>query len=215
MSGHDHETRRSYETSGIGGRSGVGQKPAVVAIDLQVGFTSAECQVGGVFDSVVESSARVLARSREIGLPVVFTAVAIGMEHVASPWLLKMPGLACLEPRSRFVEIDPRLEPRPEEPCLVKSASSGFFGTALLEFLISRNIDTVIAIGLVTSGCVRATAVDAVSYGFKVIIPRGCVGDRTTAVHEANLADMDAKYADVMSTDEVLRLPFWTRSPRG
>ncbi len=98
--------------------------------------------------------------------------------------------------------LDPRLAPEPNEPVLNKLFASGFFGTGLSSALTAAGVNTLVITGASTSGCVRATAVDALQYGFRPVVPREAVGDRNPEAHKANLYDLDAKYADVVSTDE-------------
>jgi maleamate amidohydrolase len=136
---------------------------------------------------------------------VAFTAVgfhASRSDGVA--WLRKMPGLRALVEGTHWCAIDPRVRPLESEPVWVKRASSAFFGTPLQTFLIGHRIDTLIVTGCVTSGCVRATVVDAVSYGYRVIVPEECVGDRAAGPHRWNLFDIDSKYADVEPLDRVV-----------
>jgi nicotinamidase-related amidase len=119
-------------------------------------------------------------------------------------WLQKVPSLGDLQIGGRWVEIDPRLEPRTDETIVLKKGASAFFGTNLPAILVSQNVDSVILCGATTSGCVRATAIDLLQYGYPTLVPRECVGDRAQAPHEANLFDIDAKYADVVPLDDVL-----------
>ena len=115
-----------------------------------------------------------------------------------------MPGLRELVEGSRWCEIDERVRPEPDEPVFRKRAASGFFGTPLAPFLAAGGCDTLVVTGCVTSGCVRATAIDAVSHGYRTIVPRECVGDRAQGPHEWNLFDIDSKYADVEPLEGVL-----------
>jgi maleamate amidohydrolase len=115
-----------------------------------------------------------------------------------------MPGLGALVEGSHWCEIDARVRPREAEPVWVKRASSAFFSTPLQTFLIGHGVDTLIVTGCVTSGCVRATVVDAVSYGYRVVVPEECVGDRAEGPHAWNLFDIDSKYADVEPLARVL-----------
>ncbi len=103
-----------------------------------------------------------------------------------------------------WAAIDPRLDPRDDETVIVKKGASGFFGTNLASVLVTQGVDTVILCGATTSGCVRATAIDLLQYGWPTIVPRECVGDRAQAPHDANLFDIQAKYADVVSVDDAL-----------
>jgi nicotinamidase-related amidase len=198
-------TAEVYERSGIGHRVGFGGRPALVVVDLQNGFTDPGCAVGGDLDDVVSATAGLLEEAREARLPIAFTAVGFTRaESESSTWLRKMPGLGVLEVGSQWCSIDERVAPRPEEPVYVKRASSAFFGTPLLAYLNSARVDTAIVVGCVTSGCVRATTIDAVSWGFRPIVPEECVGDRAEVPHATNLFDIDAKYADVVPLADVI-----------
>ena len=115
-----------------------------------------------------------------------------------------MPSLGDLQVGGRWVEIDPRLAPREDETIVLKKGASAFFGTNLAAILVSQGIDSVVLCGATTSGCVRATAIDLLQYGFPAMVPRECVGDRAQAPHEANLFDIHAKYADVVSLEDAL-----------
>jgi nicotinamidase-related amidase len=201
------DARRIYSRSGIGKRSGFGSRPALVVVDLQNGFTDPSCAVGGDLTEVVAATARMLDAFRTARLPVAFTAVGFhstGSDGAA--WLRKMPGLGALVEGTHWCQIDPRVRPREGEPVWVKRASSAFFGTPLQTFLIGHGVDTLIVTGCVTSGCVRATVVDAVSYGYRVVVPRECVGDRADGPHAWNLFDIDSKYADVEPLERVLEV---------
>jgi nicotinamidase-related amidase len=161
--------------------------------------------VGGELGDVLAATADLLAEARRLGLPVAFTAVGFDpAEMETSPWLRKMPGLKALEAGTHWCEIDPRVAPRAGEPVYVKRASSAFFGTPLPTFLAAGGVDTVIVAGCVTSGCVRATTIDAISAGLRPIVPQECVGDRAEVPHATNLFDIDAKYADVLSLGDVI-----------
>jgi nicotinamidase-related amidase len=119
-------------------------------------------------------------------------------------WLQKVPTLGDLQLGGRWVEIDERLGRRDDETVIVKKGASGFFGTNLASVLVSQGVDTVILCGATTSGCVRATAIDLLQYGWPTLVPRECVGDRAQAPHDANLFDIQAKYADVVSVEEAI-----------
>jgi nicotinamidase-related amidase len=139
-------------------------------------------------------------------VPVVYTTVSYGEgdTRTAAAFIDKVPALLTLEAGSRWVEIDPRIAPLDDEPVLNKLFASAFFGTALASFLVANGCDSLIVTGASTSGCVRATVVDALQHGYRPIVPREAVGDRNQAAHEASLFDIDAKYGDVVSADEVL-----------
>jgi maleamate amidohydrolase len=199
------EAAEIYSRSGIGNRVGYGRRAAVVVVDLQNGFTDPACPVGGDLDAVVEATRTMLDVARGQGLPIAFTAIAFQQGTLdAEPWLRKMPGLRELVEGTKWCEIDPRLDPRPDELVVRKRAASGFFGTHLATFLAASDVDTLVVTGCVTSGCVRATVIDAVSHGYRTIVPEECVGDRAQGPHEWNLFDIDAKYADVEPLERVL-----------
>ena len=191
---------------GFHGRAGFGRRPALIVVDMSVGFTDSSSPLHCDLDDVVGAIARLLEEARSAELPVVFTTVAYGEadKRTAAVFIDKVPALLTLAAGNRFVEIDPRLAPRPEEPVLTKLFASAFFGTPLTALLASAGCDGVIVTGASTSGCVRATAVDALQHGYRVTVPREAVGDRNPAAHEANLYDIDAKYGDVVSLDELV-----------
>lgn len=199
------ETRAIYSRSGIGGRVGFGSRPAVVVVDLQYGFTDPDSPLGGNLDDVIAATSSLLAVARELLIPVAFTAVTFHESHLKRlAWLRKMPGLGSLLEGTRWCEIDERVKPAPDEPVFGKQAASAFFGTSLLSFLLSSGVDSVVVTGCVTSGCVRATVVDAISWGLRTIVPAECVGDRALGPHDSSMFDMDSKYADVESLETVI-----------
>jgi nicotinamidase-related amidase len=191
---------------GFHGRAGIGERPALVVVDVNVGFTDPASPLVCDLDGVVEAIQLLLDECRRSGAPVVFTTVAFddAAKAAARVFIEKVPALLTLEAGSRWVEIDPRIAPLPGEAVLVKNFASAFFGTTLATFLASHRCDTVIVTGASTSGCVRATAVDALQHGYHVLVSREAVGDRNPAAHEANLYDLDAKYADVVSVEETI-----------
>jgi maleamate amidohydrolase len=201
------DASRIYSRSGIGERVGFGERPAVVVVDLQRGFTDPASPVGDDLSSVVAATAELLVVARRHRLPIAFTAVGFHPSHRdGATWLRKMPGLGTLIEGSRWCEIDAGVQPRADEPVWTKRASSAFFGTPLHTFLVASGVDTLVVVGCVTSGCVRATVVDAVSWGYRVIVPAECVGDRAEGPHAWNLFDIDSKYADVEPLERVLAL---------
>jgi nicotinamidase-related amidase len=119
-------------------------------------------------------------------------------------FIAKIPSLRTLEAGSHAVQVDERLGLQPGDTLITKQFASAFFGTALSSLLAAEGCDTLLVSGATTSGCVRATAVDAIQHGYRPIVPRECVGDRAQAPHEANLFDIQQKYGDVVSLDEAL-----------
>lgn len=195
-----------YAERGFGGRSGAGRRPCLLVIDLNHGFTDPASPLHCDTDGAVEATARLLDAARAAGAPVVYTTVAYdeGTKQVAAAFLAKAAGLAMLEVGSRWVEIDERIAPAPGEPVLSKLFASAFFGTPLTALLAARGCDSLIITGASTSGCVRATVVDGLQHGYRILVPREAVADRADAVHEASLTDIDAKYGDVVSTEEAV-----------
>jgi maleamate amidohydrolase len=197
----------SQHIEGFGGRGGFGQRPALLVVDMTLGFTHPESQLGSDLDGPVEAIRKLLEAARGAEIPVVFTTVAYRESDklTAAAFIDKVPALLTLEAGSRWAELDPRISPRETEPVLNKLFASGFFGTGLSSALTAAGVDTLIVTGATTSGCVRATAVDALQYGFRPVVPREAVGDRNPDAHEANLYDVDAKYGDVVSVEETLK----------
>jgi maleamate amidohydrolase len=191
---------------GFHGRAGFGLRPALLVIDVNVGFTDPESPLACDLEGVVVAIQRLLGEARAARLPVVYTTVSYdeGDRLAAAAFIDKIPALLTLEAGSRWVEIDPRIAPLPDEPVLNKLFASAFFGTPLSSLLTAAGCDGVIVTGASTSGCVRATVVDALQHGFRPVVPREAVGDRNPAAHDANLYDIDTKYGDVVSLDEVI-----------
>ncbi len=191
----------------LGGRIGFGDRPARLVVDMILGFTNPSsplaCEMGGA----VEAIAQLLATARRNARPTVFTTVAYGPgdERAARPFLEKVPALRDLVAGGRWVQIDPRLAPEAEEPVLTKLFASAFFGTALASLLVAAGADSVLVTGASTSGCVRATVVDALQHGFRPVVAREAVSDRDPAAHQQSLCDMDNKYADVVSLGVALQ----------
>jgi maleamate amidohydrolase len=191
--------------AGFHGRAGFGSRPALVVVDVNRGFTDPASPLVCDLDGCVDAIARLLDVFRRAGLPVVFTTVCYDDEgkRAAAVFIEKIPALLVLEPGSDWVEIDPRIAPVEGEPVLTKYFASAFFGTTLSSLLSTAGCDTVVVTGASTSGCIRATALDALQHGYRVVVPREAVGDRNPAAHDANLYDIDTKYGDVVSVDEV------------
>lgn len=198
-------TAEVYDRAGFGRRVERGTRPAVVVVDFTYGFTDPRYPTAADMSAPVAATARLLAAFRERGLPVVFTSIAYDTGQLASlSWLKKAPGLRALRLGTRLVQVDGRLTQRPDEHLVVKTGASAFFGTDLAAYLASCQVDTLIVTGATTSGCVRATVVDAVQHGYPTLVPADCVADRAQGPHDANLFDMNEKYGDVVDADNVL-----------
>ncbi len=183
---------------------GLGRNPALIVVDVIEGFTDPACPLGSEADAVVEANRRLLDAFRARGLHVYFTTVIYRGDEQARVFRDRLPALDVLQPGSRWVRVDPRLDRRDGEPVVEKQWASGFFRTDLADRLAAAGIDSLVVTGLTTSGCVRATAVDGLQHDYRVVVPREACGDRNAAAHEANLFDLNAKYADVLGLDEVI-----------
>ena len=195
-----------YREQQFGGRVGFGRRPAVLVVDFFYGCTDPAYLGGGGVGEAVDRTAPLLRAARAARAPVIYTVTQYRPDGLdAGLFGVKVPLLRLLQEGSKAVEIDSRVAPSPEDHILVKKMASAFFGTPLAGLLATLGLDTLIVAGCTTSGCVRASVVDACSSGYRVIVPRECVGDRAPGPHEAPLFDMDAKYADVVGLADVLR----------
>lgn len=180
---------------------------ALLLVDLSIGFTDpARSPLAAPVDSVIEANQQLLTRFRQRGLPVLYSTVAYERPEQASVFREKIPVLEVLASGSELVDIDPRVLPQAGEPVLIKQGASFFFGTDLHPRLQALDVDGVVVTGLTTSGCVRATVVDALQYNYRVLVPEEAVGDRDADAHRANLKDMGIKYADVVDLAQCLAL---------
>lgn len=196
-----------YRSRGLGSRVGFGSRPAVVVVDYIAGFTDPGSPLAGDFGKELLATKSLLSAMRRRAFPVFFTTTAYDKAMTeAGVFVRKVPSLAVLQRGSRWVEIDPSLKRRRDEVVIEKQYASAFFGTPLASTLHALGVDTLIVAGCTTSGCVRATAVDGLQHGLRVIVPRECVGDRAAGPHEANLIDIDGKYGDVMGVKDVIGL---------
>ena len=188
----DEATHKLYTERGLGARQGAGTRPALVVVDLNRGFTDPASPLHCDTDDAVEATARLLEAARASGCPVAFTTISYDEsgKRVAKSFIDKVPSLLTLAADSPWPEIDRRISPLPGEPVLNKLYASAFFGTPFASLLATT----------------PTSAVDGMQYGYKVVVPREAVADRATAPHEANLFDIDAKYGDVVSTEEALDL---------
>lgn len=198
--------RDFYQDQGIFMKQfGYGESPALLIIDMAYGWTDPEYATGSQrLDQAVAGINRLLPVCRERGIPIIYTTYP-------APRNDEEPMHSTDQAKQKFTpwdahacEIDDRLAPHPSDLIIYKENASAFFGTPLATWLIDRKVDTLIITGCSTSACVRATATDARAYRFKAIVPKECVQDRAAAAHEWNLLDIDAKFGDVVSTDDVI-----------
>jgi maleamate amidohydrolase len=200
----DDSLLESYRHA-YGNLVGFGRRPALILVDFVQAYFDPECELYAGVDAALAAALRVRAAARASAVPVVLTRV------VYHP--LALDGGRFFEkarPLRNFRAGNPRgawpagLAPEPDELVIDKQYPSAFFGTSLASTLTAGGIDSVILTGLTTSGCVRATCIDAMSHGFRTSVVAEACGDRHPAPHEANLFDMNAKYADVVSEAEIL-----------
>lgn len=201
----DEATRQFYEDREFGRSVGFGDRPALVVIDLVNAFTDPDSDLGSNVDDVISHTRRLLEVFRERDLPRYFTTVAYTDSYGdAGVFIEKVPALRELTEGTEAVAVDDRLNRQQAERVITKKYASAFFGTDLSTELVTNDVDTLVLAGVTTSGCVRATAIDGLQHGYRVIVPEGAVGDRAEPPHEANLFDIDAKYGDVVSTADVI-----------
>jgi nicotinamidase-related amidase len=190
---------------GLGGKMGQGERPALLLVDLQNAFTSTASPLGKDIGPEMAAILRLQAAARDRGLPVIYTCVSYDPSlEDAGVWLNKIPANGALVAGSDLVELDARLERRPEELIIVKKHASPFWGTPLEGILTGKGIDTLVIAGLTTSGCVRATAVDGCARGFRPSVVREAVGDRSELSHASSLFDIGAKYGDILDLDDAI-----------
>lgn len=195
-----------YRAGGLGGRLTPRGRMALIVVDLQNGFTDPACGPGFDLSAEVAATRRVLDTARAAGLSVYFSTISFNQAQQDCVWLEKMPVMRVLTPGSRWEAIDDRLAVQPHESVVVKQTASAFAGTGLAATLRAQGVGTVVVTGATTSGCVRATAVDACAADFVTYVVRDCVGDREQGPHSAALTDLDAKYADVIGLEQALTL---------
>ena len=202
----DHSLEDNYAEV-FDGQIGFGERPAVLVID----FVEAYVQPNSPFfaEPVIEAvrqTKAVLAAARKASVPVIYTNVSYQKDGLdGGIFVQKVPALKLYTDGGGFLgQIVESIAPEPDDLIVTKQYASAFFGTSLAATLTSLGRDCVIMTGCSTSGCVRASAVDGMQYGFRVIVPRECVGDRHQAPHEANLFDIHAKYGDVVPRQRVL-----------
>lgn len=197
-----HERLRE---KGFAGRVGFGRRPAVLVVDFIVGFTDTRSPLAGELDAEVAAARQVLDAARDRSLPVFLSTVTYdpALEQ-AGVWGEKIPSNSWLVEGSEWVQFDERLGQAATDSVLVKRYASCFFGTDLTSRLVSQGVDTLVICGCTTSGCVRASAVDACSIGLRPIVVRDAVGDRVPLSHLISLFDIDLKYGDVVALDEAL-----------
>ncbi|WP_428489198.1 isochorismatase family protein [Rhodopila sp.] len=188
-----------YAQRGYGDRPvGFGAKIGVVVVDFQRGFVGADFPMGGapMVDQAVRNTVPVIEAAKRAGLPVIACVNGYDSPRAAPHW--KVGAVFDLLRGSAAVDLDPRIAAAAPDVTLMKSAPSIFFATPAAAILNKERVDTVIVTGCITSGCVRASVIDAFSLGFRVMVPHDCVGDHDAEAHAQNLKDVERRYADVI-----------------
>lgn len=196
-----------YRRQGFGTTLEAKAPVGLLIIDLVNGFADPEVFGGGNIAAAIGRTVPLLAFARERGWPVAHTRIVYADDDADhNVFSLKVPGMLTLKEHSHNSAIVTQLAPRDGELVVRKSVPSAFFGTSLAAWLTQRGVRTLAIAGAVTSGCVRASVVDAMQYGFRPFVLSDCVGDRAIGPHDANLFDMQQKYAAVMPRDEALEI---------
>jgi maleamate amidohydrolase len=192
--------KRAYDT-----RVGFGAKPALILIDFCQGYFDPSCDLYAGVEDAMASALRIRAAARASGVPVILTNVVYHPKAInGGRFFEKAAPLRYFLQGNPMGAWGPGLEPFDDELVVSKQYPSAFFGTSLASTLTAMGVDSVLLTGLTTSGCVRASCVDAMSHGFRTAVVAEACGDRHAAPHEANLFDMNAKYADVVSEAEAV-----------
>jgi maleamate amidohydrolase len=200
-----HDLESNYK--GIfDGRLGFGKRPALLIVDfINAYVTEGAPLFAPDVVTAVDEMIPLLSLTREKQIPVLFTKVLYNKNfRDGGIFIQKVPVLKTMVEGEPLAEIVPQLTPIDSDIIIVKQYASAFFGTSLAATLTSLGVDTILLTGCSTSGCIRASAVDGMQYGFRVIVPRECVADRHPGPHEANLFDINSKYGDVVSKGEVM-----------
>lgn len=194
-----------YRHQGLGGTSGIGHKCALILVDFVNGFVDVDQLGGPHIQAAADQTVALLAYFRAQGLPIVHTRVVFSSDGAdVNIFALRVPPLQKLTEEANASQIVSQLEPLGGEWVIRKQSASAFFETGLAGWLLQRGVDTAVITGCTTSGCVRASVVDAMQHNLRTLVISDCVGDRALEPHAANLFDMQQKYADVMTRDEFI-----------
>lgn len=196
-----------YLHQGLGGTSGIGQRCGLILVDFVNGFVDIDKLGGPHILQAAETSQALLEEFRQRQLPIVYTRVVFEEDGSdQNIFALRVKALQKLTEHAPDSQIVPQLAPRTGEKVIRKQSASAFFGTGLANWLRHRGVDTAVIVGCTTSGCVRASVVDAMQHNFRTVVISDCVGDRALEPHESNLFDMQQKYADVHTRDRFIAL---------
>ena len=186
-------------------RLGYGKNPAIILVDFVAAYFDENSPLYADVEKALLSAIRIRNKGREKNIPIIYTNVSYQKDGKnGGVFFEKLPVLSCFIEGAKTAGWPSELDIDPNEIVITKQYPSAFFETCLSKKLNNLEIDTLIITGLTTSGCIRATCVDAISYGFRPIVVKDACGDRHEKPHIANLFDMNAKYADVVSENEVV-----------
>ena len=200
--------QEDYVRAGFGGRLPFGSKPALIVVDVvQAYLVPGSPLYAPAFQDAIEPNKRLIEAMRLAGHPIIFTGVVYAPDgRDGGVFFRKVPALRCFIKDSPLANFAPGVEPQEGDTLVLKQYASAFFGTSLASTLTAMGIDTVLITGYSTSGCVRATTLDAMQHGFTPFVVREACADRDPAPQTSNLFDLQAKYAEVVSLDEALSL---------
>ncbi|MCF8170971.1 MAG: isochorismatase family protein [Candidatus Methylopumilus sp.] len=194
-----------YKKQKFGQKIGFGKKSALLIIDFQVGFADADVLGGFNMLSAIEQTSKLLKIARSSKVPVAHVRFATEMQgDDIGTFAVKVPTLKKLSPDSKDAQFVESVRPKKGEWVSTKRHGSAFFGTNLAAWLTFVGVDTLFITGCTTSGCVRASTIDASAYGLRPMVVTDCVGDRAEGPHRANLFDMEQKYADLVTSKQVV-----------
>ncbi len=200
MTGNDVYAKQQF-----GQKTGFGKRPALLVIDFVNGFHDPDILGGGNIPQAVVATGPLLDFFRSADLPVIFTRIVYAEDGSdASLWCEKVPRLRGLTETAHASQVVDALAPRAGEVVIRKTQASAFFGTHLGAVLTARGVDTLVVTGCTTSGCVRASVIDAMSMNYRTVVATDCVGDRALGPHDANVFDMGQKYSDLMTAPEII-----------
>jgi maleamate amidohydrolase len=189
----------------FGNRLGFGERPALILVDFVEAYFDKGCELYAGVEDELASAIRIRDAARKAGIPIIYTRVVYQQGGIdGGVFFRKILPLRNFVVGSKVGGWAKGLDPAENELTVSKQYPSAFFGTSLASTLATLSVDTLIITGLTTSGCVRATCVDAISHGFIPIVVADACGDRHQSPHDANLFDMNAKYADVVSEQEII-----------
>ena len=189
---------QDYARAGFGGNLVPGITPALILVDFARAYFDKSCGLFAGVERERENAARLADAARAAGFPVVFTRVEYRSPAEGGQFYRKVPALAAFDTGNSMGDFTPELTPAPGDMVITKHYPSAFFGTDLAGQLHARGVDTCLITGLSTSGCVRASTLDALCHGFIPLVVEDACGDRDQSVHDANIFDLRAKYAEIV-----------------